>query len=751
MAQAEYLTVSTGQLITSSVNALSISSGTTYARTLSTTNVYADFIKGDGSQLSNVPFRPAAYSIPWNAMQQYGGLVIQSGDWYLQNVRASSLAVSSFFTASSINTNGITAIHGNIPSLTSRVISTFLISTNTLTVDTNFFDTQRGRIQIIESSIVEYLSAKTLTVANTNIDAITASLGRFSSISTGVWNVGSLAFSSFTLYDAAFNKDQVFAMSAGVLLIGGNNLLSNTVESSNLVSTTRDILFQLYSTSNVIDIRPQYSSLFSNVNRNFSITQSSVSSLSTTIGFTSNITFSTMSNLSVSISQNFNSLCNYTIASLNTASSITASNLSSLSNYTSTNFSTAAGALSSSVDAFNTRLSNDVIELICLIGATNSNTVHGLTTAISTVGFLTTSGISTSWLLLSTGTATTFSNTQAAISTSISNLSVATQSNVFTLSSLIGSTTSTLGGQLVSTISTFSTLITTNFVATQGGLSSLSTLNGNSSSTLNANLLSTISTFSTGIATNLTSIQSGFSTFSTVTSSNNSTLSAQLLSTISTFSTGIATNLTSIQSGFSTLSTVISSNTSTLNANLVSTISTFSTAIAANQSGLSSFSTIIGSNASTVSVSGQISTLSTTIGTLSNISLISFSTLSTSIGTTSNFLTGFSTFSTIIQSSFSTSYYVIQTGLSTLSTGISYVVAGINSNFSSLAIAASSISSGNVTARSVSTTSLFFATMGGSTMSSLTQFTGRLTTTQATTSSFSGNYGDAFTMVVQNL
>jgi hypothetical protein len=44
-----------------------------------------------------------------------------------------------------------------------------------------------------------------------------------------------------------------------------------------------------------------------------------------------------------------------------------------------------------------------------------------------------------------------------------------------------------------------------------------------------------------------------------------------------------------------------------------------------------------------------------------------------------------------------------------------------------------------------------FATMGGSTMSSLTQFTGQLTTTQATTSSFSGNYADAFTMVVQNL
>jgi hypothetical protein len=86
--------------------------------------------------------------------------------------------------------------------------------------------------------------------------------------------------------------------------------------------------------------------------------------------------------------------------------------------------------------------------------------------------------------------------------------------------------------------------------------------------------------------------------------------------------------------------------------------------------------------------------------------------------------------------------------------------AGANSyQFSSLYILASTISSGTITSGNISAqlvyvstlSTLFtnFASMRGSTMSSLTQQVGRLTTTQITASSFSGNYGDAFTSLIQ--
>jgi hypothetical protein len=54
-------------------------------------------------------------------------------------------------------------------------------------------------------------------------------------------------------------------------------------------------------------------------------------------------------------------------------------------------------------------------------------------------------------------------------------------------------------------------------------------------------------------------------------------------------------------------------------------------------------------------------------------------------------------------------------------------------------------------ASTLSTTSVLFMTMGGSTISSLTQNVGRLNTSQIVASSFSGNYADTLTMVVQIL
>lgn len=758
MAEADYLKVSTGTLITSSIHALTISSGTTYARTLSTTNLYANNLYGDGSHLSNVPFTPNAYSIPWNAMQSYGGLIIESGDWYLQNVTTSSLAVSSFFTASSINTKGITAIHGNIASLTSRVISTFLISSDTLTVDTNYFNTQRGNYQIIASSFMKYLSAETLAVGNTNIDVITGSLGRFSSLSTGVWNAGDIIVSSISLYDKPISTKQTFIMSASHLLVNGSDFLGSTVQTSNLTSTTQDILFNIYKTSNAIDIRENYSTLLSNTYLMFSTTQFAVSSLSTAIGFNSNFTVTSMSNLSVSIDTNFASMCNYTInsiSSLSTSVSLTAnSNLSTLSNYTSTSLCTLTVGLSTSIINLSNYTNLTISNLSTSVGSNISTNVSTLSAGISSVGFLMASGISTSWLLLSTATAYNFSNTQYAISTSISNLSVTTQSNFFYYSTISGSNTSTLNTQLTSTISSFSTLIGITMV----GLSTFSTITGSNFSTVNMEILSTFSTLSTSIGL-----------LTVFTTSNFSVVTANLLSTISTFSTAISQN----SIGLSTFSTITGSNLSTQNNNLLSTISTFSTVINTNfivlQSGFSTFSTVSASNYSTLStiiqnnfstlstiIQFNFSTLSTSIGSLSNISLSSFSTLSTTIGTTSNFLHYFSTISTILQSSFSSCFYVIESGLSSLSTAITASSGGFGIQFNTLLLCASTISSGNLSAKfmyasTLSTNSLFFRSMTGSTMSSLTQNVGVLNTSQAITSSFSGNYADAHTMTVQNL
>jgi hypothetical protein len=148
----------------------------------------------------------------------------------------------------------------------------------------------------------------------------------------------------------------------------------------------------------------------------------------------------------------------------------------------------------------------------------------------------------------------------------------------------------------------------------------------------------------------------------------------------------------------------------------------------------------------------SVSSLSTSLGHLSNISISSFSTLSTAIGLTSNYLPFFSTISTIIFSSFSTTLNTIQSGFSTLSTAIEFFTENYISTF--LILNTSSLSTGYIKSHfintsSFSTTTGFFQSFQGSTMSSLTQNVGRMNTTQMIASSFSGNYADSLTIVIQ--
>jgi hypothetical protein len=288
-------------------------------------------------------------------MQPYGNLTITSGNWVLQNLTVSSLNVSSIVTTSTVYTNYLNAADADIAGLAAQVICSFWISTGTIANDTNYFRLQTGGTQIVGSSFMKYLSTGNLAVGNTSIDRLDALIGVFSTVSVGTWNVNTMAFNSFSLYDPILQQDAFFTARNGNFMLNGNNILSNTVAVQDLVSTTTDILFKLYVTSNAIDIRSNYSSLYL-------LTQSAVSSLSTTIGVNSNFSFTSISNLSVAVSANFGSLCNYTMNSISNVSTTTTnamnSNFSVLTNYTSTSLCTLTIGLSTSISNLSTTVNS---------------------------------------------------------------------------------------------------------------------------------------------------------------------------------------------------------------------------------------------------------------------------------------------------------------------------------------------------------------------------------------------------------
>jgi hypothetical protein len=132
--------------------------------------------------------------------------------------------------------------------------------------------------------------------------------------------------------------------------------------------------------------------------------------------------------------------------------------------------------------------------------------------------------------------------------------------------------------------------------------------------------------------------------------------------------------------------------------------------------------------------------------------LASASSLSTTIGQTSNYLGFFSTTSSMIGSTFST----LALGLSSISTTIGLTAEANALGFSTQNAFVTNLSSGSIRSGIMNTSTAlistgFFTQLQGSTISTLTQQIGYLTSKQIATSSFSGNLADATTIIIQRI
>ena len=812
--------ISTATVNTSSINALSVSTGTFYARTLT----------GDGASLSNLNyanFSPptiprtsfGAYSVPWNAMEREGSLTIDSGTWLINGFLAvNSLSVATTFEASGITATTISNLNTYTASLTSPVICSFYISTQALATDTVFFKSIYGNYAKIDSSVIGFLSTGLIEATGFDVQEFYAQKAQFSSLSTGAWITNNLLVTEINLFDRSSLTYSPLILSANTLYLNNSTIFSNVVGGEQLASTTAQLQYDLYATSNYLFnfLYPHnaLSSLSSAVESNLSITQIAISSVCSFTAATSNFFSTALSNLSVSVDSRFVTLSNYTVNSISNVSTTITERVITLENLTASNFVATSNtfelAVSSLSTSFNLDLSNLSVNTLTTIS--NISTAQGadilnLYAGVSSVGFLMASGISTSWYTLSTQAGSNQSTMALSLSTAISNLSIGTeyefnQNKIYlstaasNLSTTFGSVFSSLNlGPLLSSVSSFSTVMGGELADIRLGISTsysnLSTTAGSNFSSITESMFSSISSVSTFIGLNYTTMQLAVSTLSTSASSNVSTSYDAVMSSLSSYSTTISLNFITTQTAISSVSTMSGSNTSTLTQSLLSTISvnnyfvstlqlsvssistaisyegstlrdalsTLSTSFGSNfsitQIAISSLSTSFGSNFSTTQIS--VSSLSTTIGDLSNISLLSFSTLSTTIGDTSNYLGFFSTVSTMIMSSFST----LSLGLSSISTTI-----GLNNEANAISITSrdgyfNNISTGNLRAGMIMTSSIFISTFStssgffdsfqGSTMSSLTQQIGLLVTNKITASSFSGNLGDAMTLIIQRI
>jgi hypothetical protein len=77
-------------IATNNISSGAIFASTIYARTsVSTGTVYADYLRGDGSAMTNLSYNSfatpiprtsyGAFSIPWNAMEDQGSITLRSG------------------------------------------------------------------------------------------------------------------------------------------------------------------------------------------------------------------------------------------------------------------------------------------------------------------------------------------------------------------------------------------------------------------------------------------------------------------------------------------------------------------------------------------------------------------------------------------------------------------------------------------------------------------------------------------------
>jgi hypothetical protein len=770
-----YNSISTNQISTAAITASTI-----YARTsISTVNVYADYLKGDGSALSNLSYSGfattiprtsyAPYSIPWNAMEDEGSINLRSGTWSIDGkFTATIMSVPKLLEASTITVTNVRAVNARIASLTSPVICSFLISTDTLRTTNVYFKEQNGGVLFVNSTISKYISTESITANNLNISKFVAQLGTFSTISTGLWEVDTIKSDRLQLLDFSSLAYGFVSLSANTLYLNSSSILSNVVLIEELVSTSRNLIQRITVASNFLFPHNSLSSLDLAVRTNFITSQIALSTLSIGIGNIGSETTTSISNLSVNVNGGIINLSNYTITTTSNISTTITNRIienetqsliqfNTLSNYVNAQDTILRVGISSASYHIELNTSNHISNTSTSIG----QSVSSLRTGLSSVGFIMASGLSSVYSTISTQSGWNLSTVNRSISTSISNLSVSVANNFSevrqgistngsNISLVFGSVFSSLSSSgLFQSVSSFSTVVGDELKIMSNVLASQ---NNNVYIYINANVGfvstltgSNLSTLQRSVSSLSTLIDNNFISLSTFTGSNTSTLTQNQLSTISTFST-------SIQLNFINLSTIIGSNTSTLRENHLSTISTFSTNIGSIEStltsydfsklllGLSSLSTSINSNFSVTLF--YISSVSTNFNTFSNISLLSFSTLSTTIGSTT-----------------STLYSVLALGISSLSTFMAEEKS--SSRLSTLQIFVSSISSANLTSKVIFTSTFvtstlstgvgFFGVFQGSTMSSLTQQIGQLQTSQIIASSFSGNLNDTTTVVIQNI
>ena len=311
-----YNSISTNQISTAIITASTI-----YARTsISTVNVYADYLRGDGSALSNLSYLKfatpiprtsyAAYTIPWNAMEDEGSINLRSANWVINGkVSVSTMSVS-HLEANSISTTNIRAVNARIASLTSPVICSFLISTDTLRTTNVFFKEQNGDVFFVNSSISQFVSTDTLTTNNLNIVKFVAQLGQFSTISTGFWEVDTIKSDRIQLFDYSSLKYSFVSLSANTLYLNNSSILSNVVLIEELVSTSRNLIQRIAIASNFLFAHTALSSLSSTAASNFITSQSAFSTLSTGIGNVASQSATSLSNLSVNINTHVTNLSN---------------------------------------------------------------------------------------------------------------------------------------------------------------------------------------------------------------------------------------------------------------------------------------------------------------------------------------------------------------------------------------------------------------------------------------------------------
>jgi trimeric autotransporter adhesin len=754
-------------------NFTTLSTGTLSTGTALVGSLSATFLSGDGSGITNLSRTSyVPYSIPLTALNPYGNLNIQYGNW----IHGGLISPNTLSVATTIQTSSIDAINAGLSNLSAGVINTGVlkgdyVSTHTLDVETNFFRTQYGEVQYLVSSFASSLYTHVFKADELGVQTFVASTATFSTLTTQTWLVDALQPNYLSLLDVTTGRPTSLVLSTGILYIGTSSIYSSVVTTPDIVSTTTNVLFRLNLLSNAINPFPTLSIMSTFIGSSFQTLQITASTLSTSLGTSVESQNIALSNISAGLQANIINLSNYTITNTSnlsttvsarfaTGEAATAAQITANSNYfrTSTNslflgLSTAAILLANSIDYNTSNLSS----------TTGSNTSN-LTKFTTDLSNYTNIKLVSTFSTLSTQAGVNYELSQANMTTAMSNLSVTTQAGLVASKSGISSVASILSTSIGSTLSTVLTALSS--FSTQAGydsqtlrigVSSVSTQTGSNFSTVQFALSSLSSIFSLnfstaqiGISTVGTATQVGLSTVSTMAGSNFSTLQSGL----STVSTILGSNLSTLTTGLSTFSTVTGSNLSTLTTGL----STLSTAMGRDSStlrvGVSSVATLLNGSISSLFFSTAAAVYSTgiTLVTLSNTSASTFSTLSTSIGLTSNFLSYSSTLSSQAGWNFST----LALGLSTVSSAIGSFPSTAIVNFSTSLLFASSLSSGNayislLAASTVSTRNIFAPFFQGSTMSSLTMQTGLLSASVTNVSSYSGNLGDAVTMLIQYL